>query len=270
MKNSKHTYEYDRKKRVQKTIGKMANFDEKIKFEVTKAFRNKLTCQYCEIFPKPGVKMMCCSSCTKLLCQNCRGTACPLCQYKSKNQKFPTFIEQPLLMEVLSGFKTHPCINIKNGCLEEIPAKMDELEAHAQSCIFQMVPCPKMHCRETFIFKDLDKHLKQAHKNDAICIYYGTETNEYTDDNGIFGIYKMQAELINGRNYYQNDQYAIWFGGNVWMIGLTKKVGGTSCYSFIRKDIPFLDCTTNWQWQWGLGTGEWEDAHRGLGVKGNT
>ena len=141
----------------------MANFDEKIKFEVTKAFRNKIICQYCEIFPRPGVKMMICSSCTKLLCQNCQGTACPLCQYKSKDKKSSTFIEHPLLMEICSGFKTHPCINIKNGCLEEIPAKMGELEAHTQSCIFQMVPCPKMDCKETFIFKDLDEHLKQAH-----------------------------------------------------------------------------------------------------------
>ena len=66
-------------------------------------------------------------------------------------------------MEVLSGFKTHPCVNVKNGCLEEIPAKMDELEAHTQSCIFQMVSCPKMDCKETFIFKDLDEHLKQTH-----------------------------------------------------------------------------------------------------------
>ena len=48
----------------------------------------------------------------------------------SKNKKVSTFIEQSELTDILAGFKTHPCVNVKNGCLEEIPAKMDELEAH--------------------------------------------------------------------------------------------------------------------------------------------
>ena len=40
------------------------------------------------------------------------------------------------LMEFLAGFKTHPCINVENGCHEEIS---NDLEDHDQSCIYQMV-----------------------------------------------------------------------------------------------------------------------------------
>ena len=93
-----------------------------------------------------------------------------LCQYESKNPKCSTFIKQLELMDVLSGLKTHPCINVKNGCHEEIPAKLDRLTAHDRSCIFQKVPCPD--CEEFVILKDLgQKHLKQAHVNDSISIY---------------------------------------------------------------------------------------------------
>ena len=64
-------------------------------------------------------------------------------------------------------FKTRPCVNFKNGCREDIRIELDgtkTLEAHRQNCIYQMVPCPKMDCKETFIFKDLDQNLKQTHK----------------------------------------------------------------------------------------------------------
>ena len=77
--------------------------------------------------------------------------------------------------------------------------------------ISQMVPCPKLDCKETPHFEHLDQHVKQDHKNDnnAICIYHGTETNEYTkypENFGtfVYGIYHRRlGELINGRNYYE-------------------------------------------------------------------
>merc|ERR1712018_680915 len=104
-----------------------------------------------------------CGSCTELLCSKCCETKCPLCQYESKDPKIPTFIQQSELMKAIPGFKTHPCVNVKNGCHEEIPGKLDDLKTHGQSCIYQIVPCPKMNCKETVIFKDLvDQHLKQA------------------------------------------------------------------------------------------------------------
>ena len=64
-------------------------------------------------------------------------TKCPLCHRKSKDAKISTFTEESQLLKLLSGFKTHPCKNLKNGCHEEIPAKLDTLKAHDQSYILK-------------------------------------------------------------------------------------------------------------------------------------
>ena len=128
----------------------MANLEKRIDCDVTMDFRNKLVCKKCDIFPRPNTEVMRCGSCKNILCGNCCGIKCPLCQHESKNPKFSTFIREPEFMEVLSGLKTYPCINVKNGCLEEIPAKLDTLTAHDQSCVFQKVSCPD--CEEAVIF----------------------------------------------------------------------------------------------------------------------
>ena len=194
----------------------MENLDKNFDVKVMKEFRKELHCKKCDvfpggIFPRSDVKLMRCGSCTKLLCSKCCETKeglfgenkCPLCQYKSNNPKIPTFIQQSELMKVILGYKTHPCGNVKNGCHEEIPANLDDLKSHAKSCVFQMVPCPKMNCMKTFIFKDLDQHLKQIHSNEVISIYHVKDNLDYDDYNkGIFGTYNLQAELVNGRNYY--------------------------------------------------------------------
>ena len=256
----------------------MENLDKKIDLKVMMDVRNKLICKECDVFPRPDVKMMLCGSCTQLLCQNCCGIQCPLCQNESKNPKFPTFIQQPELMEVYSGFKTHPCANVKNGCLEEIPAKLDKLRSHEQNCIFQMVPCPKMNCKETLIFKYLDQHLKQTHRNAVISIYYGTETNECTLDPKIFGNYKLQAQLVNGRSYYQKGPHAIWWDGSQnWNLGMSAKKGTIHGWiAHVRRDIPFPDSTTNWEWTWKIRPNknaldiQIVEANEGLGVKAYT
>ena len=148
-------------------LKKMEKFDKNIDFELMMTFKDKLTCKKCEVLPMPDVKMMLCGSCTQLLCQKCCGIQCPLCQYKSKDPKIPTFIRHELL-EVHSVFKTRPCVNSKNGCLEIFPAKLDglkTLKVHEQNCIFQMVPCPRMDCKETVTFKNLNQHLNETHAN---------------------------------------------------------------------------------------------------------
>ena len=169
-------------------------------------------------------------------------------------------------MEVLSGLKTHPCINIKNGCHEEIPAKLDRLTAHDQSCVFQKVPCPD--CEELVIFKDLgQKHLKQAHVNNSLSIYYDTETNEYTYAPEIFGIYNLQATLINGRKYYKKDEYAIsWNGDAFWYISLNKYKGKSRGYAELEKDVQNLHNTIDWKLAYDK---DWKDAGEMLRVKGN-
>ena len=235
-------------------------------------FRKELQCKKCDCFPRPDVKLMRCGSCTKLLCSKCcdGGTECPLCQYKSKSPKIPTLILQSELMKAIPVFKTQSCANVKNGCHDEIPTKLDGLKTHDQSCIYQMVPCPKMNCMKTFIFKDLDQHLKQIHSNEVISIYHVKNNLDYITGMGIFGIYDLKAELVNGRNYYEKGEYGIWFteNGN-WMIGISSKKGENRGYAKVKKDIPFPDDTTNWEWDFLIsGFSGWKKAMKLLGVKG--
>ena len=246
----------------------MENLDKKVDLKMMMELRNELHCKRCNVFPRPDVKIMRCTSCKQLLCQNCCGAKCPLCHHKSKDPKIPTFSQQPELMKAIYGFKMYPCVNLKNGCHEEISGKLDDLKTHDQSCIFQLVPCPKMNCNETLIFNDLDQHLKQAHKNDSISIFYGTEKNEYTREPEIFGIYKKQIELVNGRIYYEKDYFGIWYDGDSWMIGSASCKGQDEGYADINMDIPFPDSTTNWNWMWWIPGISWINANKGLGVKG--
>ena len=174
----------------------MENLDKNFDLKVMMEFRKELHCKKCDCFPRPDVKLMRCGSCTKLLCSKCcgGGTECPLCQYKSKSPKIPTLILQSELMKAIPVFKTQSCANVKNGCHDEIPTKLDGLKTHDQSCIYQMVPCPKMNCMKTFIFKDLDQHLKQIHSNEVISIYHVKDNLELFDyKEGIFGTYNLQA-----------------------------------------------------------------------------
>ena len=193
-------------------------------------------------------------------------------QYESKDPKIPTFIQNSGLKKAIPGFKTHPCANVKNGCHEEIPGKLDDLKTHEQSCIYQMVPCPKMNCMKTFIFKDLDQHLKQVHSNEVISIYHVKDNLEEFDyKEGIFGTYNLQAELVNGRNYYQmrNTKFGIWFSPmNNWIIGSSSNKGTRRGFATVKKDIPFPDNTTSWEWEcWFLDKNP-VFANEGLGAKG--
>ena len=242
----------------------MANSEKEIDCKLTMAFRNKLVCKKCDIFPRPDTEVMRCVLCKSILCGKCCGAKCPLCQHESKNPEISTFIKEPELMEVLSGLKTHPCINVKNGCLEEISAKLDGWSAHDQSCIFQKVRCPV--CEQVVIFKDLGQHLKQ-HVNDSISIYYGTETNEYAYAPRIFGIYILQAELINGRKYYKKDKYAIsWNGKKTWFIGLDVGKGRSRGFAHLEKNVQNLHNTTDWKLFFE--NGDWKAAGNMLEVKG--
>ena len=240
----------------------MENLEKEIDCKVTVAFRNKLVCKKCNIFPRPKTEIMRCASCENILCGKCSGTKvikagtkCPLCQ------QFSNFIKQNEIMELLSGLKSYPCMNVKNGCLEEIPA--NGLNVHDQSCIYQKVPCP--HCKEMVIFKDLGQHLKDV-END-VEVYYGTETNKYTYVPEIFGIYKMQAELVNGRNHYKNEKYGIWWFGGNWIIG--PGIGKGSGYAYVQENVKYPNEITGWNWKWYTGALQTTPtpALKGLGIR---
>ena len=152
-------------------------------------------------------------------------------------------------MVFLSGLKPYPYRNVKNGCHEEIPAKLDGLTAHDGSCVFQKVPCPD--CEELVIFKDLgQKHLKQDHVNDCISVYYETKTNEYNHSSltNVYGIYNLQAELINGRKYYKKNLNCIsWDGKTDWCISKDEYKGLSKGFAYVRKDVQNLHKTTDWK-----------------------
>ena len=221
----------------------MENLEKRIDCEVTVAFRNKLFCKKCDTFPRPNTVIIRCAICENILCGNCSyyiaGIECPICE--SGPSIFRKEIE---LMEILSGFKTHPCTYVKNGCFEEIPAKLDKLTAHEQSCVFQKVPCPD--CEGLVIFKDLGQHLKQ-HVNDSILV----DSTEYAGMNlKIFGIYHLQAELINDRKYYKKDDYAIsWNEKRCWSFTPDRYKGKFAAIRFaiLEKDVQNIHNTTDWK-----------------------
>ena len=246
----------------------MENLEKEINCKVTMAFRNKLVCKECDIFPRPNVEVLRCALCKNILCGKCGGgKKCPLCQHESKNPKFSTFIKETELMEVLSGLQTHPCINVKNGCQEEIPASLDELTTHDQSCVFQKVQCPD--CEEVVIFKDLGQHLKQVHVKNSISINFDTKTNEYTYQPAIFGFYQLQDKLINGRKYYKSHDFAIsWDGDSNWHISYDENKGKPRGFAFLTRDVQNLHNTTDWMLAHSP-TGGWEDAGEMLRVKGS-
>ena len=242
----------------------MANSEEEIDCKLTMAFRNKLVCKKCDIFPRPDTEVMRCVLCKSILCGKCCGAKCPLCQHESKNPEISTFIKEPELMEVLSGLKTHPCINVKNGCLEEISAKLDGWSAHDQSCIFQKVLCPD--CEEVVIFKDLGQHLKQ-HVNGSISVNsnakrFAFDSKKFKKSSKILGIYHLQAELINNRKYYKKDDYAISWNGKVFW-DITDDKYKYHIYAKLQKDVQNLHNTTDWKlWR----KGNWREKM--LQVKG--
>ena len=90
--------------------------------------------------------------------------------------------------------------------------------------------------------------MTQAHVNDSISIYYDTETNKYTHETGIFGIYKLQPTLINGRKYYKKDKYCIsWDGGKFWYISLDRLKGKSGGFACLEKDVQNLHNTSDWK-----------------------
>ena len=245
------------------------DLNKRVGFEVTVAFRNKLICKNCQVFPRLDVALFRCASCGQFLCQKCIGSVkskcCPICQ-RSKAY----FIRQTEIMEIVAGFKTHPCINLKNGCHEDIPAKDEELKSHDQSCVFQLVTCPTLDCDESIIFKNLDQHLKESHFNAAMSVYCGTKTNECPENFGtfVYGIYHRQlGELINGRYYYEKKatgagcKYGIWFSETgEWMLGKSKDKGKpTRAFAKIKRDFPFPEI--DWEWIWkNENIGDWKQA----------
>jgi len=51
----------------------------------------------------------------------------------------------------------------KPGC--EVEMKKDRIAAHELNCIFRIVPCPVATCQKDFLFKNIDLHIREKHKD---------------------------------------------------------------------------------------------------------
>ena len=137
----------------------------------------KLKCcvVYCQAFPKPGSKVYVCPKCQLYKCEKCFSLGGEAfgkpCTEVNGNIHATFGCNTTMVLDtVATGFlsvianeqtkKFYYCSHFENGCKEEFLAQ----KAHEMSCIFQIVSCPSMDCKEIVIFKDVDAHVEQVHK----------------------------------------------------------------------------------------------------------
>jgi len=54
----------------------------------------------------------------------------------------------------------------KPGC--DVELRRDCIAAHELNCGFRMVPCPVASCQKNFLFKNIDMHIREEHKESVI------------------------------------------------------------------------------------------------------
>ena len=137
---------------------------EEFDLEALKELKKSLICDNCKKPPRPGAKIYG-SWCQHHYqhpgshayinrceyCATCPINACSTLLFNFQATKF------------VSTFKLFNCINLKNGCIEELEAK--DLEAHERSCLFRDVTCPKLGCNATFAFNGIMDHYQSKHAN---------------------------------------------------------------------------------------------------------
>ena len=227
-----------KKRRLISSSSQMEIFAKNIQMDKLKTVRDGFFCRRCEKFPTDVV--FGCADCGQIFCHECCDDKCTGTVCESR------IIEDPRLTTLLSSFGTHPCNYLKNGCHEEIIANMDTLNAHDLSCIFQKVPCPKLDCHEYIIFKDVDQHLKKCH-SDILLVYIGGENHGMLKNNTEYdgyGIYNSQSDTkVNGRKYYSNEKFGIWWNieKKKWLLGLIQDLGSSKSIAY----FDGYDNTTN-------------------------
>ena len=141
----------------------MLKFEE-FDSERLKKFKRSLSCFKCKKPPRPEAKVY--SHARGYPChQNERLIGCKDCRYCSKGKE--TILDLGLT-EFVSCFKLFNCINLNNGCNEELEAK--DLDAHERICVFRDVTCPEYPCGDTITFNEIMDH-------------YDIEHGVYTSDN---------------------------------------------------------------------------------------
>ena len=70
---------------------------------------------------------------------------------------------------------------------------------------------------------------------DGIYMYYETEEIQYTYAN-LGGHYKY-SKKVNGRPYFTNEEYGIWWSNGYWLIGTNELIGQTDGHAYYWKDV---------------------------------
>jgi len=102
--------------------------------------------------------------------------------------------------------------------------------------------------------------LSRGSCSSKVLVHYSTKNDAYTQRNYIYGYYKLEQGLINGKQHYSsmfaNGIYSIWYNNN-WLIGSTSQKGTTYAYAYNRNnyncpydpayDWFYLDYYRNWR-----------------------
>ena len=91
-----------------------------------------------------------------MVCDECKIRECTC---KSKTLVGPlTHIEK-----VLDKLQWHYCSHFKHGCRDLVEAR--NLEDHEKTCIFRKINCPDFDCENQVLFKDINDHIINDHKD---------------------------------------------------------------------------------------------------------
>ena len=100
---------------------------------------------------------------------------------------------------------------------------------------------------------------------DGLWAYFGTETQEYTHA-PIYGHYGLQPNDINGRPYFKNGAFGLWWDGiDRWRIGHESEIGQSIGNAYYDKDVFCPHQFSEWDWVLFDGT-NWYDAGNDLGI----
>lgn len=118
-----------------------------------------LQCHKCQDVPGPSDEKKnryFCFNESHVLCENHKAK-CPCGSLVGKKPVFAKLLEDLPWM----------CQNYKHGC-REIEADVKELEYHQRKCIFRLVNCLRLSCKNNILFKDVLDHVKIIHGGDKL------------------------------------------------------------------------------------------------------
>ena len=89
---------------------------------------------------------------------------CEECKIRECTCKSKTFVG-PLshVEKVLHKLQWHHCSYFKHGCRDLVEARNHE--DHVKTCIFRGINCPDYNCEKQILFKDINDHILNDHKD---------------------------------------------------------------------------------------------------------